>query len=106
MDCGELGVAAVTNTEDSQSSEKAALPERAITEWTATEIAPASDEPIQAAVDGEALVFDSPLVLSIQPKDCASNFPRVWSPASSRQPRQKRPTGLAFPNSHRTLGER
>jgi hypothetical protein len=76
MDCGELGVAAVTNTEDSQSSEKAALPERAITEWTATEIAPASDEPIQAAVDGEALVFDSPLVLSIRPKGLRLQLPK------------------------------
>jgi hypothetical protein len=52
---------------------------RTLHEWEVTSFRIESDEPILAGLDGEALVFDSPLNISIRPKGL-----RVVVPAGTR----------------------
>lgn len=67
MDSGELGAAAVTNSDDAAGSAPR-LGDGVSTQWTTRELRLESDDAILAAVDGEALEFDSPLELVIRPK--------------------------------------
>ena len=52
---------------------------KGIRHWEATELRLESDQPILAGLDGEALVFESPLVLKIVPRGL-----RVIVPAGTR----------------------
>ena len=65
MDAGRLGVRTVTSLAAADDV-TAALLLRSSYEWTTTDLVLESDEPILAGVDGEALVFESPLALTIR----------------------------------------
>ena len=67
LDSGRLGIGAVTNLPRGADLGSASLAQlRSLHEWQATSYRVESDEPILAGVDGEALVFESPLDLSVK----------------------------------------
>ncbi len=69
LDTGALGIGAVNSPPKGRAG---TLPELiasgALEDWTSSALTLTSSEPIEAGVDGEALVFDSPLEISIRPK--------------------------------------
>lgn len=66
LDSGRLGVGAVTSTSASTNLLSATLNDLGgLQEWEAQSLNVESDHPIQAGVDGEAILFESPLQLSI-----------------------------------------
>lgn len=68
LDSGKLGVSAITSLRDRDAGSMPLSEIRALQEWEATSYRIESDEPILAGLDGEALQFDSPLNVQVQPK--------------------------------------
>jgi diacylglycerol kinase family enzyme len=80
LDSGKLGVGAVTNFPETGDLRTMTLDQlRTLHQWEATSFRIESDETILAGLDGEALEFESPLDLSIRPKEL-----RVLVPAGTR----------------------
>lgn len=67
LDSGKLGVSAITNLPKGDASSMRLDQIRSLQEWETTSYRIESDEPILAGLDGEALVFDSPLDLVSRP---------------------------------------
>lgn len=66
LDAGNLGIYSVTSLAAAGDTSAAALLKlRSAYQWAARELLLESNDPILAGVDGEALVFDSPLLISI-----------------------------------------
>jgi diacylglycerol kinase family enzyme len=81
LDAGLLGVGAVTNLPEDADLRSITLSQlRSLHTWETSSIRLESDEPILAGLDGEALVFKSPLNLSIQPKGLRVVVPRGTKP--------------------------
>lgn len=69
LDGGMLGVGAVTNLPADADLRSITLNQlRSLHTWETASIRLESEEPILAGLDGEALVFESPLNISIRPK--------------------------------------
>lgn len=80
LDSGRLGVGAVTSLPAAVDVAAMSLNQiQTLHQWEATSFRIESDEPILAGVDGEPLVFESPLDISIRPKGL-----RVLVPAGTR----------------------
>jgi diacylglycerol kinase family enzyme len=67
MDKGTLGIGAITELPERNPAAMRLDAIHSMVEWEATSYRIESDEPILAGLDGEALVFESPLDISIQP---------------------------------------
>ena len=80
LNSGKLGVGAVTNLPKDADLHSIRLDQlRTLHQWDTTSLRLESDEPILAGFDGEALVFESPLDLSVRPKGL-----RILVPAGTR----------------------
>jgi diacylglycerol kinase family enzyme len=79
MDEGTLGIGAITELPERDPAATRLNEIRSMVEWEATSYRIESDEPILAGLDGEALVFESPLNISIQPQGL-----RVLVPAGTQ----------------------
>ncbi len=80
LNAGKLGVGAVTNLPKDADLHSIRLDQlRTLHQWETTSLRLESDEPILAGFDGEALVFESPLDLSVRPKGL-----RILVPAGTR----------------------
>jgi diacylglycerol kinase family enzyme len=67
LDSGKLGIKAVTSLTHVVATGPAPISQiRALNDWEAADLRLESDEPILAGADGEALVFESPLELTVQ----------------------------------------
>lgn len=80
LDSGKLGIGAVTSLRDGDVGSMPLSELRAMQEWEATSYRIASDEPILAGLDGEALQFESPLNIQIRPKGLRVLVPAGTSP--------------------------
>ncbi len=80
LDSGRLGVGAVTSLPAAVDVAAMSLKQlQTLHQWEATSFRIESDEPILAGVDGEPLVFESPLDISIRPGEL-----QVLVPAGTR----------------------
>ena len=79
MDGGTLGIGAITELPERDPAAMRLDTIHSMVEWEATSYRIESDEPILAGLDGEALVFESPLNISIQPQGL-----RVLVPAGTQ----------------------
>jgi hypothetical protein len=79
LDSGRLGIGTITELPERDPSATRLNEIHSMVEWEATSYRIESDEPILAGLDGEALVFESPLDISIQPRGL-----RVLVPAGTR----------------------
>jgi len=79
LDSGRLGIGAITELPERDPAAVRLDEIRSMVEWETTSYRIESDEPILAGLDGEALVFESPLNISIQPQGL-----RVLVPAGTR----------------------
>jgi len=80
LDSGTLGIGSMTGLPAGASVATTKLADRkTFHQWAAASLELESDEQIRAGVDGEALTFDSPLVVSIRPREL-----RVLVPAGTR----------------------
>ena len=79
MDEGILGIGAITELPDRDPAAMRLDALHSMVEWEATSYRIESDEPILAGLDGEALVFESPLNISIEPQGL-----RVLVPAGTQ----------------------
>ena len=79
MDEGTLGIGAITELPERDPAAMRLDAIHSMVEWEATSYRIESDEPILAGLDGEALVFESPLNISIQPQGL-----RVLVPAGTQ----------------------
>ena len=69
LDTGKLGVGAVTNRPKNADLNSITLDQlRTLHTWETGSLRLESDEPILSGLDGEALIFDSPLDISVRPK--------------------------------------
>lgn len=75
LDNGVLGITTIARGTDASGAAGAAA-----RRWEADELVLESDEPILAGLDGEALNFQSPLTLSIEPKGLRVLVPRGTKP--------------------------
>lgn len=81
LDTGLLGVGAVTNLPKDADLDSLKLNQlRALHTWETASVRLESDEPILAGLDGEALVFESPLDISVRPKGLRVVIPSGTKP--------------------------
>lgn len=81
MDSGQLGIKAVTRLPEVAGAAAALFGEtHDHYEWDAVEYRIESDDPILAGLDGEALTFASPLVISSRPKSLRMLVPHGTRP--------------------------
>ena len=80
MDSGQLGIGALTTLPEHAEAASLTLDQlRGLHQWETDSYLIESDGPILAGVDGEALEFESPLTISIRPKEL-----RVLVPAGTK----------------------
>lgn len=82
LDSGKLGIGALTRLPDSGETILTLAPPRpgAIQEWQAESITLDSDGEVLAAVDGEALEFESPIDISLQRRGLSVLVPKGTKP--------------------------
>jgi len=64
LDAGVMGVSAFAHGHDAEGNEG-----RGVRHWETDRLVLESDEPILAGLDGEALEFEAPLAITLQPKE-------------------------------------
>jgi diacylglycerol kinase family enzyme len=79
LDSGKLGISAITDLREGDVASMRLDQIRSLHEWETASYRIESDEPILAGLDGEAMQFESPLNLQIQPKGL-----KVLVPAGTR----------------------
>ena len=81
LDTGKLGVGAVTNLPRNADFNSITLDQlRSLHTWETGSLRLESDAPILAGLDGEALIFESPLDISVRPKGLRVVVPKGTKP--------------------------